>query len=61
MNIEQWTDEEKNIFFDKLMNREIEGLSSYYGTAGFFSVKHFMETKMAEVWDIYLRNVHLMG
>ena len=52
--IESWSLEEKNIFFDKLKGREIEGLANYFGTAGFFSIQNFMERELPEVWEGYL-------
>jgi len=52
--IASWSLEEKNIFFDKLKGREIEGLANYFGTAGFFSIQNFMERELPEVWEGYL-------
>jgi hypothetical protein len=56
--IESWSLEEKNIFFDKLKGREIEGLANYFGTAGFFSIQNFMERELPEVWEGYLGRHH---
>ena len=55
--IESWSLEEKNIFFDKLKGREIEGLANYFGTAGFFSIQNFMEKELPEVWEGYLNQI----
>jgi len=56
--ITSWSLEEKNIFFDKLKGREIEGLANYFGTAGFFSIQNFMERELPEVWNQYLYETH---
>jgi hypothetical protein len=58
--VSEWTEEEKNIFFDKLKNREIEGLANYFGTAGFFSVKDFMEKELPKRWNDFLDYCHVV-